>query len=91
MCTEPIRAVASVLSVYERIDALLFLCDKLVDLNSWYSWWHMTAPLLLSDDEDRRAYDMYVIGTQESGGTIRRGLLPGRGEQQHQSTFTTVW
>ena len=37
------------------------------------------APLLLSDDEDRRAYDLYVIGTQESGGTIRRGLLPGRG------------
>ena len=37
------------------------------------------APLLLSDEEDRRAYDLYVIGTQESGGTIRRGLLPGRG------------
>ena len=40
------------------------------------------APLLLSDEEDRRTYDMYIIGTQESGGTIRRGLLPGRGEQR---------
>lgn len=44
-------------------------------------WWRVTAPLLLSDDGGRQAYDMYVIGTQESGGTIRRGLLPGRGEQ----------
>lgn len=35
------------------------------------------APLLLS--KEGGTYDMYVIGTQESGGTIRRGLLPGRG------------
>ena len=34
-------------------------------------------PLLLSPDGS--PIDIYVIGTQESGGTIGRGLLPGRG------------